>query len=298
MSRPLAAPLAFVFLAAGGQALAAPLPAPVEAMIEAVAGDPAKLSVVAGVARETNPDSVAEIDAMVAVIREEAERERIDRLSSYTLVEGWKGQGEAGGSVSTGNTDQSGLTIGLDLNRETLFRRHRVNAVVDRKTANGVRTAQRYFAGYQGDYKIGDRFYANLLASWERDPFAGLADRLSESAGLGYRLLPDGDMRLDVDLGVAARQTRYLEKDDEATIGGRAGARYEWRMGPQTKLTQVASAYVDSQTNTLESATALTTRLAGDLSWRASFNIRHESAPPEPRDPTDTTTRFSLVYAF
>ncbi|MBN9318189.1 MAG: DUF481 domain-containing protein [Caulobacterales bacterium] len=312
MARSLGALLAFSLPAlalTAGHALAAPIPPPVRDMIEAAGDDPAKLNVVAEIARKTNPDARAEIDALVAFIRDDAEKVRVATLSSYTLRQGWTGQGEAGGSLATGNTDESGITVGLNLNKETVTRRHRLTALVDSKTAGGVQTTERYSAGYQGDFKFTERTYSNVLVGWERDPFAGLDRRFSESLGVGYRLLQGGPMTLDVDVGVAARQTHYADGaanefgvvvpgGRETSVGARLGARYEWKLSSDSVLTNIASAYLDSQSNTVESATAITTKLIGHLSWRGSFNVRYESAPPPPREQLDTLTRLSLVYAF
>ena len=113
-------------------------------------------------------------------------------------------------------------------------------------------------------------------------------------------------LHADVDASVAARQTEYVRpkvavagKDySESTIGGRLGGRLVWDINENTSLSEVAVAYIDSRSNTLESTTALTTRLSGSLAARLSFNIRNESDPPVSREQTDTTTRASLVYSF
>ncbi len=57
-------------------------------------------------------------------------------------------------------------------------------------------------------------------------------------------------------------------------------------------------AYLEDLSNSLESTTALTTRLTGSLAARFSVNVRYESDPPLGREQTDTTTRASLVYSF
>jgi putative salt-induced outer membrane protein len=309
MARSVGALFAFALVVLPAAAHAAPIPPPILAMIDAAADDAGKLAVVAEIAKRTNPDSAAEIDARVAFIRDDDEKVRMAHLGSLRFRQGWTGQGEAGGSLATGNTEESGVTLGLNLAKETIYRRHRITALIDAKTAGGVQTTERYAVGYQGDYKITDRVYSNLLAGWERDPFAGIEQRFSESMGVGYRFLPGGRMTLDADIGVAARQTWYsdgalndlgqtVEGGEDSTLGLRFGGRYEWRIGPDSLLTQTASAYLDSRGESLESATALTTKLIGQLSWRASLNLRYESDPPPPRKTTDTLTRFSLVYAF
>ncbi len=304
--RSLTAVALLAALAAPAVAAADPIPAGVASMIEAAAKDPAKLKVVADIAKQTNPASAAEIDARVAEINAAAEAARIEKLSSQTFLEGWTGQGEAGGFVSTGNAEESGLALGLGLKKESLKWRHRVDAIADYRETEGVKTKERYFAGYEGNYKITDRLYAVGALSWEKDVFAGIDRRFAESLGVGYRVIDQKTLHLDVDASVAARQTEYVrpqvsipEKDySESTIGGRLGGRLVWDINENTSLSEVAVAYIDSRSNTLESTTALTTRLSGSLAARLSFNIRNESDPPVGREQTDTTTRASLVYSF
>ena len=208
--------------------------------------------------------------------------------------------------VSTGNAEESGLALGLGLKKESLKWRHRVDAIADYRETEGVKTKERYFAGYEGNYKITDRLYAVGALSWEKDVFAGIDRRFAESLGIGYRVIDQKTLHLDVDASVAARQTEYVRpqvsipgKDySESTIGGRLGGRLVWDINENTSLSEVAVAYIDSRSNTLESTTALTTRLSGSLAARLSFNIRNESDPPLGREQTDTTTRASLVYSF
>lgn len=297
---------ALAVLALPAAALAEPIPANVSAMIEAAAKDPAKLKVVADIAKQTNPASAAEIDARVGEIAAAAEAARVEKLSSQTFFEGWTGEGEAGGFVSTGNTEETGVAVGLGLKKESLKWRHRVDAVADYRKTDGVMTKERYFAGYEGNYKFTDRLYAVGALSWEKDQFAGIDRRFAESLGLGYRVIDQKTLRLDVDASVAARQTDYVRPKvaipgksySESTVGGRLGGRLVWDISDSTSLSEVAVAYFDGNGNTLESTTALTTRLSGALAARASFNIRQESDPPFGREKTDTTTRASLVYSF
>ena len=43
---------------------------------------------------------------------------------------------------------------------------------------------------------------------------------------------------------------------------------------------------------------AVTTKLQKRLSARASYEVRHEAAPPVGRKNTDTTTRLTLVFTY
>jgi len=285
-------------LLAPGLALAAPLPAEVSRMIEAAAETPGALGPVAEVARRTHPESLAEIDAQVAALTSRAEEERIARITSLRFRDGWKGEGQAGGFISTGNSDDIGASAGLTFAKETLRWRHEIRAAGDYQRSNGAVSKERYFAGYAGQWKLNGRTFVALSASGERDRFAGFRSRFTESVGVGYRVWNRPGLKLDVQAGPALRQINYYDLDDEMAFSAKFGGDLSWTIRPDLVFTQNASFFLDTVSSTLTSTTALTTKLRGDLSARASFDVRMESEPPVGREHTDTTTRASLVYSF
>lgn len=281
-----------------GLAVAAPLPAEVSRMIEAAAETPGALATVAEVARRTHPESLAEIDAQVAALTSRAEEERIARITSLRFRDGWKGEGQAGGFVSTGNSDDVGASAGLTFAKETLRWRHEVKLAGDYQRSGGSVSKERYFAGYAGQWKLnGQAFVASSLTA-ERDRFAGYSARFAESLGVGYRLIDHPGLKLNVQAGPALRQISYYGRGDEIAFAGRFGSDLAWTIRPDLVFTQNASLFLDTVSSTLTSTTALTTKLRGDLSARAAFDLRVETEPPAGREHTDTTTRASLVYSF
>ena len=104
---------------------AAALPDPVKAMIDAAiaSGDKQDVLAVVKIAKTTNPDDVAEIDAILAdynsaqaKMAEAALREQ----QQAGFFENWKGQGELGGFRSTGNTRNLGLSGGIKLVKDAV----------------------------------------------------------------------------------------------------------------------------------------------------------------------------------
>lgn len=279
-------------------AAAAPLPPPVAAMIEASAGDEAALKAVVEAAKKTNPGSVAEIDALVARLGERAAAEREARLAAQGFLDGWDGEGQAGAYVSSGNVDDLGLSLGLALRKETRRWRHGLDAILDYQETEDIKTRERYFLGYTGNWKFDDRLYAYLLLSGERDRFAGYNSRFTESAGLGYRVIDRERLKLDVEGGPALRQTDFVGGDSEFTVSGRVAGNLIWDIAPTTRFTQNASVFLESGNSTITSLSAITTKMSDALSLRASFELRHETDPPFGRKSTDTATRVTVVYDF
>ena len=289
--------LAAVALVASA-AQAEPIPAPVAAMIEAAAGDPAKLAVVADIAKQTNPASAAEIDARVAQINQTAAKAREERLASQKLLQGWKGQGEAGGFISSGNTENRGLAVGINLSKETRRWKHGLRAIVDYQEDQGITSRERYFAGYEGNWKFNGRGFAVLALSWEQDRFTGFSSRFTESIGIGYRLFDSPRFTLSIDGGPALRQTEFTNGLSENTLAARAGLNARWAINERVSLTQTATYYADNVNSSLLSLTQFTARLNGRLSARLSFQLNNEANPPAGRENTDTVTRATLVYNF
>ena len=131
----------------------------------------------------------------------------------------------------------------------------------------------------------------------ERDRFAGFSSRFTESVGVGYRVLTRPRLRLDVQAGPALRQTNYYDRDDEMAFSAKLAGDLSWTIRPDLVFTQNASLFLDSVSSSLTSTTALTTKLRGDLSARASFDVRVEAEPPAGREHTDTTTRATVPPA-
>jgi putative salt-induced outer membrane protein len=277
-------------------ALADPIPPAVDAMIDAAS--PADLAVIASVAKKANPASAAEIDAKVAAINAAAAKAQEEKLASQGFFEGWTGQGEAGGFISTGNTENRGLAVGVNVSKESRQWKHSLRGIVDYQEDNGVASRERYFAGYEGNWKFSSRAYALLALSWERDKFTGFSSRFTEAVGLGYRLVDSPRLKINVDAGPALRQTRFITGISENTFAARAGLNATWLITDALTFNQTATYYYDDFNNSLLALSQLSFKLNSRLSTRFSFQYNNESNPPAGRKNSDTVTRATLVYSF
>ncbi len=277
---------------------AAPIPDAVAAMLDAAAGDAAQLKVVADIAKKTNPGSAAEIDAKVTGFAAAQAQAREEKLASQGFFAGWSGSGEAGGFISSGNTNTKGIAIGANLIKETRAWKHSLRGFVDFQRQDGVTTRERYFAGYEGNYNITPNFYALATLAYEKDRFSGFDRRFSESLGLGYKLVNTDSIKVAIEAGPALRQTRYTSGFDDSAFAARGAGSLNWTISPSLAFTENATIFYDSFNTSVQSITALTAKLGGALSARASFQYNNESNPPAGRKNSDTTSRVTLVYSY
>lgn len=295
----------------------AQLAQPVRDMIEAAiaTGDADTVKAVVDVARTTNPQDVAEIDAIFgnfqsAQAEEAAAAAAAEELAvrEAGLFDNWSGDGQIGFFQSSGNTVSMGLTTQIALNREGINWEHKFLAAADFRRNNGATDREQFMAVYEPRYQINGRLFAYALGQYERDRFQGFSGRYSFSGGLGYRVIDNDALRLSVKAGPAWRKTQFGNGTSERNIAALAGLDFDWRVSDRIKLTQdtnavadaggSAVAIVDSNNVTLNFVTGLDGKISNSLTARLSYTVEYDSNPPAGAVSTDTLTRFTLVYGF
>ncbi len=287
----------FLVIALATPAIAAPIPAPIETMIrEADAGE---RETVAKVAKRAAAESAAEIDALVADLKAGEMAAEQQALASQGFWEGWTGEGAIGGSFSTGNTEETGASASLGLNKRGLNWEHDFKLAADYLETNGEARRERFYAGYTARRDLGsDFFFAFGLLSFERDRFSGIDYRFTESLGAGYRISDSGSFKWTVEGGPALRQTSFTDGRDTSKVDLLGRTDIDWTLAENLTFTESAGFLLSSGNSSLYSKSAITAKVLGDISARLSFDVLHETEPPAGRESTDTITRASLVYGF
>lgn len=283
------------------------LPGPVRAMIDAAiaSGKEGDVETVAKLAKDTNPGANEEIDLIVADFRaargkaREAEAAAAQaKLASAKFWQNWKGEGQIGGSLSSGNTRSAGLSAGLALARKGIDWTHKLRAQADYQRTNGKTSVERYLGEIEPQYRLGDRGFVYGLARWEHDRILGYDARWNLSGGLGYKLVDGKALALSLKGGPAWRRTDFVNGTGDDELTALAGLDFGWQMSPTLRLTQVASTVVGEANSSTSSLTALNAKLSGKLSARLAYAAQIDSSPPPGVESVDTQTRFTLVYGF
>ena len=286
-----------------------PEPDPIRQMLAAAMASKkdGDVEAVGALAKKTNPDRVADIDALLIDYRARRTAERKAeadaaraKLAAAKFWQNWKGEGQIGASQSSGNTKSAGLSVGLALNRKGIDWDQRFRAQADYQRTNGSTSVERYLIEYEPQIKISDRAFVYGLGRWERDRVLGFGNRWNASSGLGYQLVKNKAMTLNLKAGPAWRKTDYFagRGPSDSELTGLAGLDFGWTLSPTLKLTQVASTIVGEHNTVTSSLTALNAKLIGGLSARFSYSADVDTNPPPGIETVDTLTRFTLVYGF
>ena len=285
----------------------AELPGPVKAMIDAAieTGDADKVATVLDLAKATNPNDVTEIDGIAAdftarqqQIAAQAEAAKEEKIRTAGLFDNWSGQGQIGAFRSTGNSQNTGLTAGIELERTGVDWRHKLTGLADYQETSGVTTREQFLAAYEANYQLNERIFVYALGQYERDRFQGFSSRISASGGLGYRVIDTDSTQLSVKAGPAYRKTSLINGGSTSDIAALAALDFDWQVTDTIKLTQDASAFIQSGNSTYTSTTGLEAGLGSGLSARVAYAVEHDTNPPAGAVQTDTLTRFTLIYGF
>ncbi len=310
--------LAAAILAAGTAVPAlADIPEPVRAMIDAAiaSGDKAKVQTVIELAKQTNPDDVAEIDAIWASYNAEQqalaaakEEKKEEAIRTAGLLQNWSGRGELGGFRATGNSSNTGITAALSLKREGIDWTHKLRGRADYQRNNGVTSREQYFLAYEPNYNISDRLFVYGLAQYERDRFQGFSARYVVSGGIGYQIIDKPDLQLSAKIGPAYRVTDFTNGESDSRIAGLLGLDFDWSITDSLKLTHdtnavaetggSATVIVDSNNTSINLVTGLNAKISDSVTTRFSYAIEYDSNPPEGAEQTDTLSRVTLIYDF
>ncbi len=278
-------------------------------------GENAKIATVLDLARKTWPDDadeIAEIEGDWKKTRAEkaalAAQKKEEEIRAAGLFDRWTGEGQLGGFHSSGNSDTTGVTAGLNLTRQGIDWSHRLRARFDYQRQNGVTSREKYFASYEPRWEFKEDVFAYGLAQFDRDAFQGIDGRYSVSGGLGYQVIDKDRVSLSLKAGPAYRVTDYTDGRTENRLAGLAGLDFDWRIFDRLTLTQDTNAVaetggqavviVDSSNTTLNLVTGLDFKATEKLRARMSYAIDYDSNPAVGSVSTDTMTRASIVYDF
>lgn len=277
-----------------------PLAEPVRRMLETAiaSGNENDISAIAKVAQQTNPQAAAEIAAMVNAHRAKVETARQEKLSDPNMLALWKGRGELGGFLSTGSTEEIGISAGISLQRQGMKWLHKVQGSADYRRANGATSRERFVGSYEGRYQFDPSGYAYGLGQFERDPFLGYDSRYTASVGVGYKLVQEKALDLSVNVGPSVRIVDYTLDESESKLGARSSYDLAWKLTPAVTFRQNGSAYLEDDLRSATLLTSLDARVVSRVTARLSYNVQREADTILTPGRTDTLSKVTLVYDF
>lgn len=211
----------------------------------------------------------------------------------------WKGKGEAGIVFARGNTDADTINFKLGMSEEVDRWKHALEMSALRATSGGVRSADRFMAGWQSDYKISERTFSFGGLRYERDKFSGFDYQATASAGLGYKFYDTDKVKFSGQAGAGYRRIRDgVTGDTSGNVVFVTGLDYSNALTETTKLVDKFHSESGSDNTLLTNFAGVEVKMSTKLALSVGLDVQHNTKPPAPRKQTDTVSTVNLVYAF
>lgn len=210
----------------------------------------------------------------------------------------WSGKVRLGYLGTSGNTETTNMSGAFDVEYALEKWKHSFSAAAIRATEDNDATAEAYTAGWKSEWTMSDVNFLFGRLDWRKDRFSGYDEQFSQTVGYGHRLIDNEKHSLNGEVGVGARQSELAtgENENETIVTG--GLYYKWAISDNSEFTQDLLVEAGGENTYLESKTAISATLVGDLALVASYTIKSNTDVPLGTEKTDTFTALSLEYAF
>lgn len=210
----------------------------------------------------------------------------------------WSSEIELGYLKTSGNTDTQSLHTKGKIVNERINWKHKATIEIIKKDENGITTAKRTYVTAKSDYNINQLSYLFLALSYEEDDFSGYDRQYSEAVGYGYHVIKQADLKLDLELGVGARQSDLMTNGTTNENIVKGALDFKWAFSKSSTFTQLF-AVESSKDNTISrSDSAIKVQVNGNLAAKFSHNIKTSSAVPAGKKKIDAESIITLVYSF
>jgi putative salt-induced outer membrane protein len=220
-------------------------------------------------------------------------------LIAVSAQAAWKGKGEAGIVFARGNTDADTINLKLGMSDEIDNWKHSLEMVALRATSGGVKSADRYMAGWQSDYKLNARTFAFGGLRYEKDKFSGFDYQATASTGIGYKFYDTDKIKLSGQAGVGYRRIKDdISGDTSGNAVFVAGFDYDNALTATTKVVDKFHLESGSDNTLLSNFIGLEVKMNTALALSVGLDARQNTKPPAGKKKTDTISTVNLVYAF
>jgi len=221
-------------------------------------------------------------------------------LPALAQAEPWSGDVALGYLATTGNSETSSINAKGTLVYAAERWKNTLAAAAVSTYADDESSAENYLVREQLDYNFTPRDYAFLAVEWNKDLFAAIRERTSETVGYGRHVLMGPTHILDLEIGAGARQEKTQERprQREDDLIGRAAAKYQLNISETSTFLQSLKVETGASNTYTESISQLKLAIIGSLYANLSYTVKNNSNTAPDTKSTDTEAAVTLSYEF
>jgi putative salt-induced outer membrane protein len=212
----------------------------------------------------------------------------------------WKGTGEFGLVISSGNADTETLNAKLGITREMEKWLHEAHILALRAKGDDVTTADRWEVGAKTGYKFDDRRYVFGAVRHEDDDFAPFERQTAVTAGYGHIVIKEEATHLSFEVGPGYRwadpQTWELDSDGDFILRGAMD--FKHNINASTSIYDALLIEAGSDNTFAQNDFGVMVKMSESFALKAGLLMRHNTDVGPGIKKTDTLTTVNLVYGF
>jgi putative salt-induced outer membrane protein len=210
----------------------------------------------------------------------------------------WSGKATLGYLATAGNTENSNLNTGFEIGYAPNKWAHLLRGLAIYATESNTTTAEAYEIGWKSERNLTEQDFLFGRLDWQKNRFSSYESQFSQSVGYGRRLIEREKHKLNGELGIGARQSKLIDGTSNNETIFRGGLYYIWTLSETAEFKQDLSVEAGQDNTYVESITALSAKLVGNLALVASYTIKHNTDVLPLTEKTDTYSALSLEYLF
>jgi putative salt-induced outer membrane protein YdiY len=167
--------------------------------------------------------------------------------------------------------------------------------------SQGQVTAEQYYAAEKTQRKWDDRNYGFEKYRWDKNRFAGIANRQEVSLGVGRELWKNATSLLTGELAPGYLNEERIGDKRRSFASSRVYSRFTHDFTATSKFLQdveYLQSLADKRDSRINTTTELTTALSAHFSVKTSFIWKRSNQPPAGVRKDDEITSFSLLATF
>lgn len=221
-------------------------------------------------------------------------------LNAYAASEDsiWANEIEVGANYSTGNTEETNLTLRGEAIRSGEVYKQTFQLDVENGSQNDRTTEESFYFVYRLDRSLSENSTIFGRFGYEDDRFSGYEYRVDLVGGYSRDFIKNEVHALTGSLGLGFRESELDTGDTEDEVIVTLEGNYVWNISANAVFKQVLRSEIGDFQTVSRSESSLTSNILDDLALRFAFNVKHTSEVPAGRDKTDTETSMTMLYKF
>lgn len=213
--------------------------------------------------------------------------------------EKYEGSFDIGATVSNGNAKEQSIQSNFKF--EYHFTKELsdiLRARAENKEQNDVRTKEEYFVNNQTRQDISKLNFRFLEVEFVSDRFGGYNYRVSETVGLGRKLLDSKKYKISVQSSAGLRQSKLTDGQKHNRPLVRASSHIELKFNDQVSFDEVFDVSADEDATIIRSDANLKILMSQKLYLKLGILFERTSNVPVGTKNTDITTALKIGYEF